>query len=563
MRSLLWKFRVPLSPFEWAVAAVLTAALCITLLWIGQSLSTQYTVVVPQRGGSYHEAVVGVPRFINPVLAVSDADRDLTQLVYSGLLRTLPSGAVATDLASGYTISDDGTVYTVDIRDDAYFSDGTKVTSADVSYTIDLAQDPATKSPKRANWEGVKVEMVDARTVKFTLNSPYAQFLENLSIGILPKHLWGSIKPEEIQFSTLNTKAVGSGPFIIDKVDTSASGVVTDITLNSSPRAIRRPYIDTLHLSFFTDEASIKSAMQSDGALGAHSVVPASPEDYTVKTAVLGRIFGVFYNQSRNEIFADKNLRRALELAIDKNALVSTLVGGYGTAIAGPLPPLVTENTASTLGTSSADRIAEATALIKSSGWVMGADGVFVKTVKKKEQRLSFTLATSNVPELKSAAEYVQSAWKSAGIEVNVQYFENSDLQQEVIKPRAYDALLFGEVIGAEQDLFAFWHSSQRNFPGLNIALYVNTSVDKLLEDARQTTNATDRGAKIAQAVELIVADAAATFLYTPYFVYATPPQLKGVELGVISIPADRFNQVEKWYVQTERVWQFLAPIQN
>jgi hypothetical protein len=64
---------------------------------------------------------------------------------------------------------------------------------------------------------------------------------------------------------------------------------------------------------------------------------------------------------------------------------------------------------------------------------------------------------------------------------VDVKIFDQGDLSQNVIRPRKYDALLFGEVIGRELDLFAFWHSSQRNDPGLNIALYANSTADKIL----------------------------------------------------------------------------------
>src|SRR4029079_11032839 len=110
-----------------------------------------------------------------------------------------------------------------------------------------------------------------------------------------------------------------------------------------------------------------------------------------------------------------------------------------------------------------------------------------------KTQALQFTLATANVPELRSAAQYLKNVWSAMGAQVSVQVYDQGDLSQNVIRPRKYDALLFGEVVGRELDLFAFWHSSQRNDPGLNIALYANKDADTILEQLRATRSETDR----------------------------------------------------------------------
>ncbi len=541
------------SPFEKTLLIALLVLAAVGALLTLKSISDTYSVTVPAHGGTYKEAVVGVPRFINPVLAVSDADRDVTELVFGGLMKESADGSMAPYLASTYSISEDGREYTFVLREDAHFSDGTKITSADVAMTIGLIQNPLVKSPKRANWEGVHVDAPDERTIIFTLKNAYAPFIENTTLGILPKSIWGNVSPEEFQFSTHNVNAIGAGPFAIKKVTTSNKGIPSRIALDVNPYAPIRPYLDSIELSFYSDESEVLAALQGNSSIAVHSVSSAPTSDRDLHEAILNRVFAVFYNQNHNDLFVDKAVRVALDTAIDKSALVSTIVGGFGSPLAGPLPP--TSIDATEIASATSSKAEQARALLTQAGWKEGQNGILEKTVKKKTKQLSLTLATSNVPELKAAAEFVAAAWREVGAQVDVQLFDSSDLQQEVIRPRSYDALLFGEAVGRELDLYAFWHSSQRADPGLNIALYVNPAVDSLLTQARGENDESARRALLEKAAGIIVDDEAALFLYAPHFVFETPKQLKGVELGSITTVSDRFADIEKWYIRVDRVW--------
>ncbi|MFA6552635.1 MAG: ABC transporter substrate-binding protein, partial [Candidatus Paceibacterota bacterium] len=153
-------------------------------------VSNLFLVEIPVQGGTLNEGVVGSPRFINPILALNDADRDLTSLIYSGLLKATPEGRLVPDLASDYNISDNGLMYTFNIKANAKFHDGADVTADDVVFTIQRLQDATLKSPKRASWDGIIAAKVSDKQVTFTLKQPYSPFLENTTIGILPKHIW-------------------------------------------------------------------------------------------------------------------------------------------------------------------------------------------------------------------------------------------------------------------------------------------------------------------------------------------------------------------------------------
>lgn len=526
------------------VVAVLSV---VSLFALEQSL----LVKVPAYGGTLTEGELGSPRFINPLLAISDADRDLTTLTYAGLLGLQGDGSLAPVLASDWSVSSDGKVYTVHLRKDATFSNGLPVTADDILFTVQKAQDPALKSPVYADWTGVSVQAVDAHTIVFTLTKPYAPFVNNLTLGILPKQLWNTVSDEEFLFSNLNTNPVGAGPFRVTDVSRDASGLITSLSLTENARyTLGRPYLDGMHFVFFAQSIDLTNALQKGAIQSAYGV----PQDSAL-TAAYSRVFGVFFNANSNQLFARTEVRKALSLAIDRSALVQNALGSYGTALMGPVPP--GSGIKETPVPVSANPTGDAAAILENAGWKYDGDA---RVWRNGTATLgSLTIKTSNVPELKAVATEVQTAWQKLGIETDIELYEEGDLNQNVIRPRKYDALLFGMVIGRDQDLYAFWDSQERNDPGLNIALYANKTVDNLLDDARQTGSQDARLADLQKINDDVSADYPAAFLYAPDFVYAVPQNLGGVTLPQITTPSDRFASVTHWYVSTDAVWPFIA----
>jgi len=528
------------------------------------------TITVPSYGGTLVEGEVGPVRFINPVLALSRADEDLSALVYSGLTRALPDGTTIPDLAASYEISPDGLTYTFTLRDDLTFHDGRPLTSADVLFTTRALQNPDIKSTHRAEWEGVGVSAPDARTVVFTLPKAYAPFLHNTTIGILPEHLWGGVTPEEFPFTPLNTHPIGSGPFRVADLKTDATGSATRYELVPFEEfVLGAPYLKKITFLFFPNDAALLAALAA-GRIDAAAGVSASsldslPEGTRVLTQALPRIFGVFYNQNRATVLSDIAVRSALHAALDTDRLVDAVLHGYGVPLSSPIPPgtldpaqphTPAEDTSGIAYTD--ETIAEATAVLARSGWTFSEeDGVWTN---KSKRVLRFSLATADTPELAATARAVADAWRALGVDVTVQLYTLSELNTTVIRPRQYDALLFGEVVGRELDLFAFWHSSQRNDPGLNLALYTSSKADALLASARATIDQEERERLYRSFAERVAEDKPAAFLYAPEFIYVVPPALRGVQLGALTTPAERFINVYQWYTDTERVWSFFAP---
>jgi peptide/nickel transport system substrate-binding protein len=142
---------------EWSIFVGLIIVTMVSAVIILQKINLHFMVEIPAYGGTLSEGIIGTPRFINPILAISDADKDLSALVYSGLMKRTADGTLIHDLAESHTISDDELTYTFKLKQGLVFHDGTPITADDVIYTINQAKDPLIKSPRKINWEGVTV----------------------------------------------------------------------------------------------------------------------------------------------------------------------------------------------------------------------------------------------------------------------------------------------------------------------------------------------------------------------------------------------------------------------
>ena len=116
--------------------------------------------------------------------------------------------------------------------------------------------------------------------------------------------------------------------------------------------------------------------------------------------------------------------------------------------------------------------------------------------------------------------------------------------------------LLFGENLGSDPDPFPFWHSSQNEYPGLNLAIFSNKTVDQLLEDARKTSDWETRKKDYLQFQKIVAQELPAIFLYNQTYTYPQDSSVKGFDVKNISMPSDRFANLSEWYEKTKRIWK-------
>jgi peptide/nickel transport system substrate-binding protein len=531
------------SLFERLLVIFFSILLVIASFSLLVKVNKKFTLEIPKEGGELHEGMIGTPRFVNPVLATSDTDRDLSVLLYSGLLRMNATGELVPDLAESYSVSEDGLTYYFKLKENALFHDGTPVTTDDIIFTIGKTQEPAIKSPKRPNWDGVIIEKINEREIEFTLNAPYAPFIYNTTLGILPKHKWQNITIEEFPFTSLNTNVIGSGPYQIQTIKKDEYEIISSYELRSfSKYGIKKPYITKIFVQFYKSEDVMIAAFNKGQISSIHSISPKNIDVLKLKKEQIiqlpySRIFALFFNQNKSTLLTDKSVREALDTSIDRNELVDSVLQGYATPLYSPLTLFSSEENEKTYSTEEGKKI-------------LGEKDLSSATLK---------ISTNNVPELIAVGEKVTETFNQLGIKTELDIRDTNELTSSVIRPREYEAILFGNVINRDLDYYAFWHSSQRNDPGLNLSAYASIDGDKALLEARGTSDISEKLNLLQKFEKEVINDTPAVFLYSPDFIYIVPQIVKAQFPQIIVTSSDRFAQVYDWYIETETVWKIFA----
>ncbi len=503
------------------------------------------TVTIPAQGGEYTEGFVGQPAYINPVLASTDIDRSLVRILFSNI----PS------LASKMELGGDNRTWDIRLKENLFWNDREKLTSDDVLFTIQKIQDPESRSPLALSWQGISARRVSELELIIELPSPYAFFDQTLdNLYILPKHLFADIPLSNWRLSDYNLKAVGSGSYQFLSYQQQSDGFIDRYELRAEKTSSENPRISLITLQFFRN---FNEALQAfnlgyiDGLGGVEpSALASIQRPYTLYAFSTPSYYAVFLNGMRNETFKDPIVRTVLSRAIDRKTLIAQALKGYGTPREGPLIP--EEISTSLRSTSSTANLINA---LEADGWLTSTStDARVKVQGKSSSTLTATLLVPQVPFLVTTAEMLRDAWQQLGFMITLQPASPNDILSSAIYNRDYEMLLFGNVLNPPEDLFPFWHSSQRFYPGFNIGLYNNKKADVLAESIREEMDPTKRGVKLQTLSSLITSDAPAIFLYSPQYLFISEKNLGGVDPRPIANPAERFLNVASWYVKTARV---------
>lgn len=515
------------------------------LIWSGIIILNKITVFIPREGGTLTLGLVGHISYLNPILSQSnDCDRDLIELIYNGLYKINGQGDLEPSLTEKTEVSSDGKTYTVFLKDNVLWHDGLPFTADDVIFTIETIQDPKIKSPLLMNWGGVVVEKLSSDVVRFNLKNPYEPFLQNLTLKIIPKHIWENIKPEDIVHTEYNIKPIGTGSYLFDNLDKSPSGKINGYSLVANDNTFEEiPKINRLIFRFYDDFQTAKEALLKNEVEAISPILIKDYEffenkkDYQIFSLYLPRYYAIFFNLNNN-LLSSKDFRQALNLAIDKSSLVNNILNKQAFALTGPISP----------GFWSYQKFDTEYNPTKALEIINK-----LKNSKAGPKELKFTLSLPDNSELVEVAKFLINSWKAIGIEVELQILPLIDLEKNVIQTRSYNALLFGEIISEDPDLFSFWHSSQITDPGLNLSAYNNKSLDQLLEETRQILNEDRRLENMKQIQTILITDEPAIFLYNPYYLYLLPKQVQGVNIKYANLPSERWSDAENWFIYTKR----------
>jgi peptide/nickel transport system substrate-binding protein len=547
-----------LSPKEKALFYFLVFLLIASFLSCGIIFYTSKTKIQPAYGGEYIEGMIGQPVYINPILSQSnDVDADIVQLVFNGLLKYDRDGKLIPDLAQSYEISDDKTTYTFHLKPGVTWHDGQPFTATDIFYTVNLISDPAYKSPLRANWQGIETEVIDDNTITFKIKTPYAGFLNNLTFGILPKHIWETVEQDNFHLTDLKLEPIGTGPYKYSSYQKDSKGNILSYKLIANPNYFEgKPYISKITFNFYIDENSALDAYNRKEIMGLSSLSSQkiskikNQKSTTVHKFSIPRYFSVFINQTKSVPLASDEVRQALSCATDKKEIIQKVLDGNGQPVDFPiLPGMIGYK--EDLDHCSFD-LDKANKLLEDNKWKKGDDGFR----SRDGVPLVINLTTTDWDELAQTAEIIKSQWEKAGIKVNASAYSISDIQQNYIRPREYEALLFGQVIGGDPDPYSFWHSNQKKDPGLNLSLFGDSETDKLIEEGRIEFDSEKRAQNYIEFQKSLVKENPAIFLYSPQYIYPVNRSVQGIDATNLILPSKRFCDISHWYLKTKRVWK-------
>jgi peptide/nickel transport system substrate-binding protein len=536
--------------------SILIAVTGLQLMWFQQS----YKKLAPTNDGTYAEATLGPVDTLNPLFSSSSAEQSASRLMFSSILQYDRTGNLSYDLATGIRVSGDNKIYTVSIRPDVKWHDGKSLTANDIAFTVGLMQNPIVRSTIRG-WGDISVKVIDNTTIEFTLKSTYAAFQHALTFPIVPEHILGKITPSKILENNFSKNPIGSGPFkmqFIQKIDTKSSREVVYMTRNEDYYGgIAKLARFQLHAYDSSDE--IIDALSNNGVNAATDLSITDIEHVDSKKYVISvkpiqsGVYAII--NTKSESLKDVALRRALQMATSTKAIRDKLPSG---TLALELPFTNGQLTGDVPKVAQYD-LTGAKNILDANGWVLNSRGV-----REKEGKvLKISVVTMRDGGLERTLETLAGQWRALGISVNTQVVDptlvSRDVVQSILQPRNYDVLIYQLNIGADPDVYAYWHSSQASLTGFNLANYTNPISDDALSSARTRVESELRNAKYITFTRQWLADIPAIGLYQSTAQYIRSVNVKSFDKSNVFVsPYDRYSDVLDWSVGTR--WVYKTP---
>ena len=486
-------------------------------------------------GGTYREGVLGQPITINPIISDNQTDQDISRLIYSNL----------SDLIENYEVKNEGRTYILKLKEGLLWDNGQPLTSDDIVFTIETVQNPDSRSPLTKDWRGVVAERISELRISLSIPTPYVFFTKNIErLPIIPAHIFGKIPPANLRLSSYNLEPVGSGPYRFEGFTKRKDGFISQYRLTANDNYHGEgPFIEDFYFIFYEDAQSLTNDFLLRKVDGFGSLLPAVAEGLPPNNIVINQIpmpsyYAIFFNPLVNPAFKDDEFRHALTAAINKRRIIQEVLNNQAESINGPLGNFVS---------------------IREPSVVYSPEEAREKLSTLNNEKIEITIIVPKVEFLEKTAKLIREDWLSVGVdEVNIISLLSDELLNNVIKTNNYEVILFGNVLENPLDLFPFWHSSQRFYPGLNLALHKSSKVDSLIEIIRQTESESEQRSLAEIAEELIIEERSAIFLFSVPYTYIHTKNLRGFEFKdnekLIIAPSDRFKNVNEWHIAKARV---------
>ena len=541
---------------RWQIVITLLTTLVVTAL-LGR-LALRSAISSPLAGGIYTEALVGRPAQLIPLLNDPLADplgRDLSALLFDGLMRVGADGLLEPALAADYQLDQSQEVYTFFLRDDVRWHDGQPFSTDDVLFTIQAIQEQELGDPALISfWQRVLVDRIDRYTVRFTLDGPYAPFLSMARLPILPAHLLRELPPEQWAESAYAKLPIGTGPYFLTAIsDTSALLEANTAYFGGAPllERVELRFIATIEAAA---AALIRGDVQALGGRAGGGLAEANLAPDLQRSFVPLDEYVVLSFNLRTAPLDNQGLRQALAYGLDKDALIETALGGLATPLDTPIVPGWWAYDATKRWYLPDQALAGQ--LLGEQGYEPGVDG----TRFRDGQPLTLELITDENPRRIAVAEAIARQWAAIGVAVRVVSLGGTELINRLGEGRFTMALHSWVRLGPEPDVYPLWHSSQAA-GGFNYAGLRDPEIDVLLENARADAEIAARAENYAAFQDRWIELAPSITLYRPLYLFIADAQLSGLGFddpqsaasALLIGPEDRYRAVTRWYVNRTR----------
>ncbi len=534
-------------------------ALAVFLLMLTKMIVFPYGLFGFGQNSIYTEGLVsknGI-QSINPLfIDYNEADREVSRLVFAGLMKYEPSKKAVVDDMVHLTISEDKKDYVFTLIDGLKWHDGEAVTIDDVYFTFhDLILNPAFPNDiLRTNFSGVKVAKINEKTIKFTLEKPNAFFVSNFLTGILPKHILKDVNPADILQNDFNKKPIGSGAFMVkDAIESFQDGrsqitLVRNDTFYGEKSAIEKmrfivyPTMDALWDHIDAVNGVVKVS-------GDNVLKFVENDRFTLVPYELPQYSAIFMNME-SKILKNSDVRSGLAHSLDKNSYIGDSLDKI--SINTPILELKQKDWGYKYDLDLAN------ANMKTAGFKYNTEDTnhegfrYDNLENTLELRLVARLydeGTYQFNETKNLVSFLVESWKKVGVNIQVQFLPVEAFNERVSK-RDYDILLVGQNLGYNSDTYSFWHSTQAGPLGQNLSSYKSFRVDSLIEDVRSTFDQTQSLNRLTELAQALKDDIPAIFLYRPIYYYASDSKLAGLSMDGVVFPSDRFANIPIWKFQ-------------
>jgi peptide/nickel transport system substrate-binding protein len=558
---------------RWQLLIIFLTGLVVGILLLGEQPEavSPLATPVPVKGGVYTEALVGSMMRLNPLLSTFNApDREVSRLIFSGLLRFDSNGAPQPDLAESWGYSQDGTIYNITLQPEAVWHDGQPVTADDVIFTVELMRNGSDIIPMDLQdfWKDIEVVRLGEDALQFRLPGAFAPFPDYLTFGVLPKHLLDGKSIDAMIDLNFNIQPVGSGPYRFERLEVEG-GQIRGVTLTAFGDYYgAKPYLDEIVFRYYPDAPAALQAYYDGKVQGIGAVSPEilpdvlSEPDLSIFTARRPELSMVLFNLKNQEatFLQDAAVRRALFVGMNRQAIVDRVLQGQAVLAEGPILP---GTWAYYDGIKSEEFNPDAArALLKEAGFTLAVEGDLVR--KKGEVPLRIELVYPDAEQHQAVVEIIRDNWTALGVEVLLQPVPYESLVKDRLEMRDYQAALVDLNLSRlpDPDPYPFWDQAQAS-GGQNYTQWDNRVASEYLEQARVTVDMAER-AKYYRNFQIIFSqELPALPLYYPVYTYAVDREIQGVRVGPLFDTSDRFANVTEWFLAGQARQEVVAPVSN